>query len=177
MSNLSCAHKPRFCGNIPYSLLNSCNSTKVHLSRSMMPSTLTEINTDLVEMTQDWVALGSVDLGDFVDENLDELPDWNRNLKMLKSVTRDAERLPLETKVDCYRISLAPLRAAVDDQIRKLEDALVVSLRRKVRFIVATLTSSNVLHHEWLEDKPWVTSCSWSLFIERDYTKVWLHNS
>ena len=43
---------------------------------------------------QEWVVLGSLDLEAFVEENLKDLSDWERNFKALKLRGRDAEKLP-----------------------------------------------------------------------------------
>ena len=43
---------------------------------------------------QEWVVLGSLDLDVFVEENLKDLTDWERNFKALKLRGRDAEKLP-----------------------------------------------------------------------------------
>ena len=39
---------------------------------------------------------------------------------------------PPPLQVDCYKLSLLPLKAAVEEQMKKLQEALVASLRRKV---------------------------------------------
>jgi hypothetical protein len=81
---------------------------------------------------QDWVALGSVDLDEAADQQLEEVGDWECNFKALKTVARDAEKLPNEICVDCYRISLLPVKQTVDEHMKRLQEALVASLRRKV---------------------------------------------
>ena len=48
---------------------------------------------------QEWVVMGTVDLDEFVDQALVEVPDWELNFKVLKAAARDAERLPNEVKV------------------------------------------------------------------------------
>lgn len=35
-------------------------------------------------------------------------------------------------QVDCYTVSLLPIKAAIDEHMKKLQEALVASLRRKV---------------------------------------------
>jgi dynein heavy chain 2 len=78
----------------------------------------------------DWVALGSVNLDDYVQENLHEVADYETNFKMLKNRGREAEKLPYEKKVDCITLSFAPVKASVDDLMQRLADALVSSLRK-----------------------------------------------
>mmetsp|Transcript_17017 Transcript_17017/g.54247 ORF Transcript_17017/g.54247 Transcript_17017/m.54247 type:complete len:3325 (+) Transcript_17017:156-10130(+) len=81
----------------------------------------------------DWVALGTVDLEDFLEDNLDEVSDWEMNFKMLKAASKEAEKLPPEVKVDCYSISLLPIKQAIDEQMKSLQEALVTVLRRKAQ--------------------------------------------
>ena len=45
------------------------------------------------------MVFGQVQLDEFVDENLKELYDWERNFRALKARGRDAEKLPNEIKV------------------------------------------------------------------------------
>jgi dynein heavy chain 2 len=78
----------------------------------------------------DWVALGSVNLDQYVEENLHEVADYETNFKMLKSRGREAEKLPYEKKVDCISLSFGPVKASVDDLMQRLADSLVSSLRK-----------------------------------------------
>ncbi|KAJ9505745.1 hypothetical protein QJQ45_029246, partial [Haematococcus lacustris] len=99
---------------------------------------------------QDWVVLGTAELDEFVDEALSEVADWELNFKVLKAAARDAEKLPNEIKasalhpgtpctwgtvqqysVDCYTVSLLHVKACVDEQMKRLQEALIASLRRK----------------------------------------------
>lgn len=43
---------------------------------------------------QQWCVLGALDLDQFVEDNLKDLPDWEKNFKGLKARGRDAEKLP-----------------------------------------------------------------------------------
>ncbi len=43
---------------------------------------------------QNWVALGSVDLDEVVEERLKDVQDWQLNLNVLKSAAKEAQRLP-----------------------------------------------------------------------------------
>ncbi|GFR50179.1 hypothetical protein Agub_g12346, partial [Astrephomene gubernaculifera] len=80
---------------------------------------------------QDWMVLGTVDLDEFVDANLVEVSDWELNFRMLKAASRDAEKLPNEVRIECYKVSLAPVKGSIDEHMKKLQEALVASLRRK----------------------------------------------
>ncbi|MEW5298927.1 MAG: hypothetical protein WDW36_001997 [Sanguina aurantia] len=80
----------------------------------------------------DWVVLGTIqDLDEYADSNLTEVADWELNFRMLKAAAKDCEKLPNELKVDCYKVSLGPVKASVEEQMKKLQDTLVASLRRK----------------------------------------------
>ena len=79
---------------------------------------------------QDWVALGTVDLEEFVDESLDEVKDWELNFKILKQAQRESERIPSEVTVDCFTVSLLPVKAAIENHMKLLQEALLHSLRR-----------------------------------------------
>ncbi|KXZ45909.1 DHC7 protein [Gonium pectorale] len=80
---------------------------------------------------QDWMVLGTLDLDEFTDTNLVEVSDWELNFRMLKAASRDAEKLPNEVRIECYKVSLAPIKATIDEHMKKLQEALVSSLRRK----------------------------------------------
>lgn len=45
---------------------------------------------------QNWVVLGSVDMEEYVDAHMEEVADWELNLRVLKAAAKDAERLPNE---------------------------------------------------------------------------------
>ncbi|KAG1663699.1 hypothetical protein FOA52_013267 [Chlamydomonas sp. UWO 241] len=90
-----------------------------------------QLSDELKKFT-DWLVLGSVpDLDEYVDGVLTEVADWELNFKQLKGAARDVERLPNDLKVDCYKVSLLPVKAAVEEHMKKLQEALVASLRRK----------------------------------------------
>ncbi|GLI62890.1 cytoplasmic dynein 1b heavy chain [Volvox africanus] len=80
---------------------------------------------------QDWMVLGTLDLDEFADANLVEVSDWELNFRMLKAASRDAEKLPNEVRIECYKVSLAPVKSSIDEHMKRLQEALVSSLRRK----------------------------------------------
>lgn len=75
-----------------------------------------------------------MDIDEFVGDNLLEVSDWELNFKMLKAAAKDADKLPNEVRLDIYRVSLLPLKAAIDEQMKKMKEALGSSLRKKVGF-------------------------------------------
>jgi dynein heavy chain 2 len=103
---------------------------------------------------QDWVALGSVDLDKYVEENLHEVADWEQNIKMLKARGRDADKLPNEKKVDCVTISFAPVKASIDDLMQRLADALVSSLRKSMNVAINQLEDFAGVSTDNLQKRP-----------------------
>ena len=79
-----------------------------------------------------WVALGTVDLDTFVDERFSESKEFEEGFRLVKSANKQADRIPLEIKVDCYTVSCLPLKSAVEKQIKELQDTLSNCLQRKV---------------------------------------------
>ena len=80
----------------------------------------------------EWVALGTVDLDAFVDEHLEESEDFEQGFKLVKTASKQADRIPLEIKVDCYTVSCQPLKSTVEKHIKELQDVLSSCLQRKV---------------------------------------------
>ncbi|KAJ8027756.1 Cytoplasmic dynein 2 heavy chain 1 [Holothuria leucospilota] len=89
---------------------------------------------------KEWVATGSADLEKLISEHLKVPADWEQNFKALKIRGRDSDKLPSEIKVDCITVSCTPVKAAIDDQIQRLFDALLFSLRRSVLDDVNTMS-------------------------------------
>jgi dynein heavy chain 2 len=78
----------------------------------------------------DYVVLGTVEsLTQLVEEQLQETPQWEVNFKMVKEKGKEVERIENIIKIDCVSLSTQPIKAAIDDQLQKMGDALVRSLR------------------------------------------------
>ncbi|WIA17572.1 hypothetical protein OEZ85_014399 [Tetradesmus obliquus] len=60
-----------------------------------------------------------------------DVGDWELNLRMLKTAAHDLNKLPNEVRLDCYRVSLSPFKAYVEEMIKRLREALGASLRKK----------------------------------------------
>ena len=71
---------------------------------------------------------GSLD--DLVEEHCTEASAFEASFKALKAKRKEAEKLPNFEKVDCLTVSLAPLKAALEDQHQKTSDALLFGMRR-----------------------------------------------
>ena len=77
-----------------------------------------------------WVALGSVNLDEFVSERLRSVEDWEFNFKSLIRKRREAEHLPEARKIGCFNVSFSALKLTIDDQMDRLNDSLLLSLKR-----------------------------------------------
>ncbi|XP_041920571.1 cytoplasmic dynein 2 heavy chain 1 [Alosa sapidissima] len=82
---------------------------------------------------RDWVVLGQVDMEALVVKHLQNVQDWERNFKALKAKGKESERLPSMEKVDCVTVNCEPVKAAIDDLIQRLFDALLASLRKSIQ--------------------------------------------
>jgi dynein heavy chain 2 len=81
----------------------------------------------------DWVALGSVDIEDFIQENFKQPEDWDQNFSASKARGQDIGRLPSgKEKLQCISINYAPLRTEIELLNRKYWDILVVTLQRSI---------------------------------------------
>ena len=72
----------------------------------------------------DWVMLGTVDLDTFGEDRFSEVKEFEAGFKLVKTAMKQADRIPLEIKVECYTISCQPLKSAVEKHIKELQDAL-----------------------------------------------------
>ena len=81
----------------------------------------------------DWVALGSVDIEDFIQENFKLAEDWDQNFSASKARGQDIGRLPSgKDKLQCIIINYAPLRSEIELLNRKYWDILAITLQRSI---------------------------------------------
>ena len=78
------------------------------------------------------MTLGTVDLDAFVEERFHEAEDFEEGFRLVKTSMKQADRIPLDIKVECYTISCQPLKSAVEKHIKELQDSLTGTLQRKV---------------------------------------------
>ncbi|XP_076446844.1 LOW QUALITY PROTEIN: cytoplasmic dynein 2 heavy chain 1-like [Babylonia areolata] len=108
----------------------------------------------VLDKFNDWVVLGSLDLDQFVLDNLTTMADWERNFKVLKARGREAEKLPSQAKVDCITVNLMPVKAIIDDHIQRLFDALLNSLRKAITTEVSQIDGFVTTAMETLSQRP-----------------------
>ena len=88
----------------------------------------------------DWIALGTVDLDELLAAQLNSVSDWELNYKVLKQRAKELERLPDEMRVECFTIATAPIKATIEEQMKKLSDGLSNALRSSGNKDLVTLT-------------------------------------
>ena len=76
----------------------------------------------------DWVALGTVELEQFLAKNLNVVSDWELNFKVLKQRQKELGRLPQDMRVDCFTIATAELKTSIESHMGALSDGLTTSL-------------------------------------------------
>jgi hypothetical protein len=72
---------------------------------------------------------GSLD--DLIEERVTSAAEYDLAYKGLRQRRKEAEKLPNFERVDCVHVSLAPLKAAVEDQLQRLSDALQLGMARQ----------------------------------------------
>ena len=77
--------------------------------------------------------LGSIDLEQFIEETFTSVKDWDDNFKTGLTKRRELDRLQDFYKVDCFNISITSLKGTIEDQLQKLTDSLVVSLKQRIK--------------------------------------------
>jgi dynein heavy chain 2, cytosolic len=84
----------------------------------------------LKDKMKSWVALGAVDADAFVEARVRSVAEFEANFQVLKARRREADRLPDFQKVDCVSVNLAPFKAGLDAVFQRVNDALLLALRR-----------------------------------------------
>ncbi|GIY28883.1 cytoplasmic dynein 2 heavy chain 1 [Caerostris darwini] len=109
---------------------------------------------------QDWVALGSVNMEDFVSQHCVTTEDWKRNFKSIKAKSQEFSKMTLdEEKFDCIVVSYAPTKAYVDYLISELESTMIRCLQKSVSTSMKSVqeflndaTDTLTRHPESIED-------------------------
>ena len=83
----------------------------------------------------DWVALGSVDIEDYISSHFKTADDWEMNLKASKSRGQEIGKLlsaATEERLDCITVSFAAIRTEIELLNRRFWDTLVSTLQKSV---------------------------------------------
>ncbi|CUG03846.1 Hypothetical protein, putative [Bodo saltans] len=76
---------------------------------------------------------GAPDLDSVVDLVVTELPHWVDGFKLVRDRMKKTSTIEEAIRVDCFTVSTTPMKAAIEGQLRKLEDSLVHSLRKAMQ--------------------------------------------
>ncbi|KAJ1446203.1 dynein heavy chain and region D6 of dynein motor-domain-containing protein [Pelagophyceae sp. CCMP2097] len=72
------------------------------------------------------------DLEALLEQHCTAAQQYEANFRALKAKRREADKFPDFVKVDCIRVSLAPLKAGLEEHFQRLGDALLTVLKRAV---------------------------------------------
>lgn len=101
--------------------------------------------SSLIQKYTKYAQLGQIsDLDSFIEVNVVTTEEFSANFKELRVRRKEAEKLPDFEKIDCCVVSLIPFKAYLDDLYSKINDSLLISLRR-------LLTSDFNEVHQFLE--------------------------
>ncbi|KAG1684369.1 Cytoplasmic dynein 2 heavy chain 1 [Nymphon striatum] len=86
------------------------------------------------EKFQNWVALGAVNLTEFIDLNCKTLEDWKLNFRSVKSHSQEFSRQLSadEEKVDCITVSFGPVKTSIEYLISEWDFSMVGCLGRSI---------------------------------------------
>jgi dynein heavy chain 2 len=95
----------------------------------------------LLQKYAKYAQLGSIpDLDVFVEANVTTTDEFSANFKELRVRRKECDKLPDFEKIDCCTVSLMPFKAYLDDMHSRINDSLLISLRRQL------LTEFNDVH-------------------------------
>lgn len=87
--------------------------------------------TILMNKYSKYSLLGQInDLDAFIEANVTTLDEFASNFKEMKVRRKDVEKLPDYEKVDCCTISIMPFKAYLDELFNRINESLLISLRR-----------------------------------------------
>lgn len=88
---------------------------------------------ELLLVYKPWVVLGKVNIDSLVEENVKDVADYEANFKMIRQKRKDIEKLQEQQKVHCFSISTSPIKSTIEDQLQRLNEALIVTLKTSVK--------------------------------------------
>ena len=118
---------------------------------------------------------GNPTLESIVDAALTEVQHWEQNIRLVKLKGREIGSVELFIRIDCITLCTAGIKGAIEDQLAKLGDVLIVTLRRsaeghlkKIESFLEKATTNlsakltkldeiskaNMLHAELMEQRP-----------------------
>jgi dynein heavy chain 2 len=94
------------------------------------------------------------DLDSIVETYAEDIEHWQDSYRMARERLRKLAFIEDAIKVDCFTISTAPVKATIQDHIRKLEDALTQSLRRAMQKRLSKIDDFVILASNIIERQP-----------------------
>lgn len=88
--------------------------------------------TNLIQKYLPLIRLCQVDLDQFIEQYCIDMNDFNANFKILKLKKKEIEKLFDVEKIDCFTISLTPLKVYLDDFMHQVNEGLLIGLRRLI---------------------------------------------
>jgi dynein heavy chain 2 len=86
----------------------------------------------LMKKYEVWASLGTVDIDQFIEANCTTPDEYIANFKTLRIKRKDIDKLPDVEKVDCCTVVLTPFKGFLEDLFQRVQDSLLVSLRRSL---------------------------------------------
>jgi dynein heavy chain 2 len=80
-----------------------------------------------------WTVLGSIDLDSLIEQHVKTVRDVENNLKLLKQKRKELDKLQNAHKIHCFEVSFVPFKTSIEDQLQRLSDALVLSLKTSLK--------------------------------------------
>ncbi|CAK4090165.1 unnamed protein product [Aphanomyces euteiches] len=109
--------------------MNASNIVTVYKNGELLLSKLEGVLKDY----ESWTFLTqAADLDAMMESTLSEVADWELNLKTLKAKRKDSDKIPDFVKVDCISVSLVPFKSSLDEYLSRLQDCLLISLRKSL---------------------------------------------
>lgn len=103
---------------------------------------------------EEWVIIGKVKVDKLVEKHCKRYEDFERNFRMVKTKGKESEKLPSVCRVDCIVVSTTPVKAAIDDHLQRLFDALIDGLRNTIDDLVKEADAFVGTASEALTKKP-----------------------
>ncbi|RHY58768.1 hypothetical protein DYB34_000770 [Aphanomyces astaci] len=109
--------------------MNAANIVQVYKNGEHLFAKLEHVTKDYDQWTY---LTHASDLDAMLESMLGDVNDWDVNLKALKAKRKDSDKIPDFVKVDCISVSLVPFKSSLDEYLSRLQDSLLLSLRKSL---------------------------------------------
>ena len=87
---------------------------------------------ELLNNYTNWTLLGQVDLDLYLENNVKTSDEYIANFKIMKNKRKEIDKLLDIEKIDCITISLVPFKTYLDELLLRINDNLLINLRRSL---------------------------------------------